>query len=366
MQLQAGTVLRDYKIEKLLGQGGMGTVYLAKDSFLDRHVAIKELSPLLTADTGLVERFRNEAKLQAKLIHANIAILHNFFEHNNRYYMVMEYAEGETLKEIIMRTGPIPEMRTINILKQLVFALKYAHGMGIIHRDIKPSNIIINSNDEVKILDFGIARVVGERGLTQTGQQLGTVAYMSPEQVQAEKDIDGKTDVYSLGVTLFEMLSGHMLYDLNTESDFVVMNKIVGNALPDPRDSYPHISENTVELLRSMTEKDRNVRININQMIDGISNIEKVQLEKDHFMREIQDNQTEEEDKHSSITVDTEDIANDEKQDQSEEEGKNNYISVNIDDDATDEIQNLPAIIAFIAIVTVLFVFVLIFTITTN
>jgi serine/threonine protein kinase len=266
MHLEAGSFLRDYEIEKLLGQGGMGTVYLARDSFLDRYVAIKELSPLLTADAGLVERFRNEARMQAKLNHAGIVSLHSFFEQNGRYYMVMEYAPGRSLKDIIRQTGPIPEKRAINILQQAISAMEYAHGVGIVHRDIKPSNIVLDNNDRVKVLDFGIARIMGERGLTQTGQQLGTVAYMSPEQVKAEKDIDGKTDVYSLGVTFFEMLSGHMPYDMNTESDYMVMTKIVNNPLPDPRNYYPHISDKTMQLLARMTEKDRHRRAGIAEL----------------------------------------------------------------------------------------------------
>ena len=273
MQLEAGSFLRDYEIEKLFGKGGMGTVYLAKDSFLDRRVAIKELSPLLTADSELVQRFRNEARMQAKLNHANIVSLHSFFEQSGRYYMVMEYAEGRTLKELINQIGPIPEKRALNILRQLVSALQYAHELGIVHRDIKPSNIILDANDRVKILDFGIARIMGERGLTQTGQQLGTVVYMSPEQVKALKDIDGRSDIYSLGVSFFEMLSGRRPYDLNTESDFEIMTKIVQHPLPDPRLYYPHISDKTVNILTKMIEKDRNLRYSnarqIAQDIDG-------------------------------------------------------------------------------------------------
>ncbi|HHV37555.1 MAG TPA: SUMF1/EgtB/PvdO family nonheme iron enzyme [Candidatus Cloacimonetes bacterium] len=266
MQLQAGTILRDYKIEDLLGEGGMGTVYLAKDSVNDRYVAIKELNLILKADSELVKRFRNEAKLQAKLSHENIVSLYSFFEQDGRYYMAMEYAEGRTLKEVIRKTGPIPEARAISILKQVVSALKYAHDMGIIHRDIKPSNIILDDNDQIKILDFGIARVVGERGLTQTGQQIGTLAYMSPEQVRSEKDIDGKTDVYSLGVTLFEMLSGRMLYDLDSQSDYAIMISIVETPLPDPRDHYPYISDSTIELLARMTEKEVDERADITEI----------------------------------------------------------------------------------------------------
>ncbi|HHV25515.1 MAG: serine/threonine protein kinase [Candidatus Cloacimonadaceae bacterium] len=252
--------LNHYKIISELGKGGMGTVYLAKDSFLDRSVAIKELNPLLTSDADLIARFRNEARLQAKLSHTNIVGLYSFFEQNERHYIVMEYAEGKTLKEIIKQTGPIPEKRAIAILRQILSALEYAHGMGIIHRDIKPSNIILDAQDSVKVLDFGIARVMGERGLTLTGQQLGTVGYMSPEQVKAEKDIDEKTDIYSLGITFFEMLSGRMPYDLDSLSDYEVMDNIVKTPLPDPRDYYPHISDNAVNVLKRMAEKDRSLR----------------------------------------------------------------------------------------------------------
>ncbi|MFW5627728.1 MAG: bifunctional serine/threonine-protein kinase/formylglycine-generating enzyme family protein [Candidatus Cloacimonadaceae bacterium] len=270
MQLETGSVLRDYEIEKFLGKGGMGTVYLAKDSFLDRSVAIKELSPLLTADAELIERFCNEARLQAKLVHPNIVNLYHFLEQNGRYYIVMEYAEGRTLKEIIGQTGPIPEARAISILKQVVSALEYAHGKNIIHRDIKPSNIVLGENDKVKVLDFGIAKIIGEQGLTQTGQQLGSLAYMSPEQVRAEKDIDGKTDVYSLGVTLYTMLSGCMPYDLNFDNEFDIKNKILEDPLPDLPKHCLHVSDNTVKLLAFMTEKDRNKRFSTDKITSYI------------------------------------------------------------------------------------------------
>jgi serine/threonine protein kinase len=259
MHLEAGSFLRDYEIRQLLGKGGMGAVYLAVDN-IGRKVAIKELNRNLTEMQDFVERFQNEAKLLGQLSHTNIVNLYSFFEQNGYYYMVMEYAEGRTLKEVIRRTGPIPEARAINIIVQVLDALNYAHKKNIIHRDIKPSNIVLDSNDGVKILDFGIAKIMGERGLTQTGQQLGTVTYMSPEQVKSEKDIDGRADIYSLGVTFFEMLSGRMPYDLNTESDFEIMTKIVQTPLPDPRVYYPSISENTVNVVRKMTGKDKGLR----------------------------------------------------------------------------------------------------------
>ena len=186
--------------------------------------------------------------------------------------MVMEYTECRTLKELIETNGHIPEKRAINILKQIVSALHYAHEKNMIHRDIKPANIMVNAEDEVKILDFGIARVMSEKALTQTGQQSGTLAYMSPEQVQDEKDIDGKTDIYSLGVTFFEMLSGRKPYDMNTESDFDAMNKIMNEELPDPRDYHPHISDESIQILTRMTQKDRERRADIAELISYFDN----------------------------------------------------------------------------------------------
>src|ERR1035437_1079860 len=144
MLLNENTLLRDYKIICKIGEGGMGSVYLAEDTMLDRKVALKVLNPLLTEDPHFIDRFRQEAKVQAGLIHPNIVTLYNFFMEENNYYMVMEYAAGITLKEFIKKTGPIPEERALRILKQILEGLGYAHAKRIIHRDIKPGNIIID------------------------------------------------------------------------------------------------------------------------------------------------------------------------------------------------------------------------------
>lgn len=269
--LNPGAIIQNYKVISLIGEGGMGAVYECEDQALGRTVAIKELNNILTTDQSFVQRFRQEAQLQAKLVHPGIISLHTFFEESGQYYMVMEYAEGRTIKDLIRKVGPIKEERAIFILKQILQALAYAHSRNIIHRDIKPANIIINRDDEVKILDFGIARMMGERGLTQTGQQLGTVTYMSPEQVKALKDIDGRSDIYSTGVTFFEMLSGRLPYDTKTDSDYDIMNQIVQSALPDPRSYYPHISEHAVMILNKMLEKDRDQRFSsANQVLQAL------------------------------------------------------------------------------------------------
>ncbi len=169
MKLTQGTILQNYTIIEAIGEGGMGEVYLAEETLLGRQVAIKWLNPSLTNDPQFSERFINEARIQAKLVHPDIVALHNFLVEDGVYYMVMEYAEGEMLKELIAITGHIPEARTMHIFRQIIRALGYAHSKQIIHRDIKPSNIMIDAQDNIKIMDFGIARLMRDKHLTRTG-----------------------------------------------------------------------------------------------------------------------------------------------------------------------------------------------------
>jgi serine/threonine protein kinase len=253
--------IRDYKLLQKLGEGGMGTVYLADDIMLERKVAIKVLNPLLTKDSHFTERFRNEAKVQASLVHPHIVALYNYFREGDNYCMVMEYVEGVTLKQLIANTGPLPEQKVVWILNQTLEAVGFAHKKGIIHGDIKPSNILITKDNTVKILDFGIAKILQDKGLTKTGTKLGTVYYMSPEQIKALRDIDHRTDIYSIGVTLYEMLSGRIPFNVDTDSDFEIMNEIVSGEIKDPREIYPHISGWLVDVLFASVEKDRDKRI---------------------------------------------------------------------------------------------------------
>jgi serine/threonine protein kinase len=253
--------IRDYKIIKKIGEGGMGTVYLASDTMLERNVAIKVLNPLLTKDSQFTDRFRHEAKVQASLIHPNIVTLYNYFREGDNYCMVMEYVEGVTLKQLITNTGPLPEQKILWVLNQILEAVGFAHKKGIIHRDIKPSNILLTDNNTVKILDFGIAKILQDKGLTKTGTKMGTIYYMSPEQVKAVKDIDHRTDIYSIGVTLYEMLSGRIPFNVDTDSDFEIMNEIVKGEIKDPREYYPHISDWLVDVLFASVQKDRTKRI---------------------------------------------------------------------------------------------------------
>jgi serine/threonine protein kinase len=275
--IEVGTEIRDYRFITRIGEGGMGEVWLAEDTSLERKVAIKILAPEFTRSSDLIARFKQEAKLQANLIHKNIVTLHTFFEEQGQYFMVMEYARGITIKELIQQIGPIPEDRVIGILNQILDALAYAHDKGIIHRDIKPSNIMIypDKGDFVKIMDFGIAKVLGDKGLTRTGTRMGTLYYMSPEQIRAEKDIDQRTDIYSLGITLFEMLTGKLPFDTDTESDYTVQHQIITTEIPNPNQLVHRLNEQLCALIISMTPKNKNQRPFIKLIIDQLGSIER-------------------------------------------------------------------------------------------
>lgn len=262
MILNPNQIIRDHQINGLIGQGGMGEVYLAKDLNLERNVAIKVLRPELTLDPVFAERFKNEARVQASLIHANIISLYSFFEENKLYFMVMEYSSGLTLDKLIRQINLIPEARALKIFEQICIALDFAHSRGVIHRDIKPSNIMVDTQnkDFIKILDFGIARMVTEAHLTRTGTMLGTINYMSPEQVLAEKDLDHRSDIFSAGIVLYEMLTGRLPYDVDTQSTYKIQEQIINQELPDPLQFCEFIRPATVDFLMELTQKNRDDR----------------------------------------------------------------------------------------------------------
>ena len=277
MKLEPGIRIRDFELIRPLGEGGMGEVWLAREDILDRQVAIKRLNPIYTQDPDFVMRFRNEARIQAQLTHENIVGLISFFNEGDMHYMVMQYAPGTTLKSLIEKTGPIREKYSLHILKQILSALEYAHSKGIVHRDIKPSNIMIDIDNKdrvrVQVMDFGIARLMTEAHLTRTGTKMGTLFYMSPEQVMAQKDIDHRSDIYSLGVVLYEMLCGQVAYNVDTNSDFLVQKAIVDTPIPDPRKVYEFISNSSAMLVQAMTAKDREQRISVKQILEKIEDI---------------------------------------------------------------------------------------------
>ncbi len=247
--------LERYEILQTLGQGGMGVVYLARQKKLDRLVAIKAISPYLAQEPEVRERFAAEASVLARLSHPNIVTLYDYIEEPDALYLVMEYVEGKPLSEIL-KAGPLPLESIRKYFTQILDAFAYAHSKGVIHRDIKPSNIIITSQGQVKILDFGVAKILSsDQSQTRTGMRLGTLMYMSPEQVKGEKTIDARSDIYSLGVVLFEMLTGKPPYDPEL-GEFEISLRIVREPLFDLSHPPANIPRKILEVILHATEKN--------------------------------------------------------------------------------------------------------------
>ncbi|MFQ5676788.1 MAG: serine/threonine protein kinase, partial [bacterium] len=205
----AGSSILHYKILDIIGQGCMGVVYKAKDTRLERLVAIKSLSRHIASDSDVQERFKVEAKAAAVLNHPNIATVYSIEHVNRDYFIIMEFIDGKELREIMRthKSSPMPIEQAIHYAIQITQGLCAAHENGVVHRDIKPANIMVTSKGQVKITDFGLAKLVGGALLTQVGTTVGTAAYMSPEQSQGEA-VDHRTDIWALGAVLYEMVTG--------------------------------------------------------------------------------------------------------------------------------------------------------------
>ena len=220
MSLEPGARIGDYEVLAVLGAGGMGKVYKVRNVISDRVEAMKVLLPDLSENAELADRFLREIKVQAAMTHPNIAALHTALRVENQLLMVMEYVEGHTIDSYIAQ-GRIPIQHSIGYSAQVLSALSYAHKQGVVHRDIKPANMMITPQGVVKLMDFGIARIAQDRQLTQTGHTVGSLYYMSPEQINGSPNVDARSDLYSLGVSLYQMLTGKRPFD--GDSDFKVM-----------------------------------------------------------------------------------------------------------------------------------------------
>jgi len=250
------TTIGKYKIIRSIGEGGMATVFEAEHALLGTKVAIKVLNPILSDNPQIRERFINEAKLMASLDHPNITKVIDFDDQPHQLSIVMEFLNGEDLNQKIKRRGPLNEKEIMELFSQALSAFQYAHEKGIVHRDIKPSNIFILPDGRIKILDFGIAKLFGlGNDMTQTDTQIGTPMYMSPEQVKTDKSIDYRSDIYSLGVTMFFACTGRAPYDDVTDSKYDIFNKIVQE--PMPLDLVSHRFKTTI---KKACEKNRAYR----------------------------------------------------------------------------------------------------------
>ena len=228
-----GKTLGNYQIMEELGRGGMAVVYKAYQRSLNRYVALKVLPPQLGFDRQFVERFQREARAAAGLQHPNIVVVYDVGHEEGVHYIVMEYLEGRTLKAVIDYESPMPPRRVHGIVNQIGAALDYAHQRGFVHRDVKPSNVFVGEGDRVTLTDFGIAKAASEaQQLTRTGMLMGTPEYMSPEQASGAK-VDHRTDLYALGVVLYQMVVGQAPFQGTTPH--ATLHAVIYEAPPPPR-----------------------------------------------------------------------------------------------------------------------------------
>lgn len=249
-----GRTIGNYRLEALLGQGGMGAVYRGTDVLLDRPVAIKSLRADVASNPQLVERFKQEARTLARLLHPNIATLYTLVREGKDMYMVMEFCEGETLESILKRRGRLAPEEALALIDQAMYGLEHAHNHGIVHRDIKPANLMRLPDGTIKVMDFGIARLRGSSRLTQTSHTVGTAEYMAPEQIRSH-EVDARADIYALGVLLFELLTGRVPF--TSESFFEVMQAHLEETPPPPGQFVSGLDDHVENAILKALEKDK-------------------------------------------------------------------------------------------------------------
>lgn len=238
MAINVGDRIGDYEVTGTLGTGGMGQVYQVRHAISHRIEAMKVLLPGRPDAEEIAERFLREIRLLASLDHPNIAALHTAFRHQGELVMIMEFVEGQTIRPQLS-AGTIVVERSLDYIKQVLSGLAYAHDRGIIHRDIKPSNIMLSAKNQVKLLDFGLALPTLGPDFTRSGTRLGSLHYMSPEQVMGKK-LDARSDIYSTGVTLYQLITGRLLFE--GDGEYAIATCHLKSKPDDPRAINPNIS----------------------------------------------------------------------------------------------------------------------------
>src|ERR1041384_4613150 len=248
-----------YILEQKLGEGGMAEVWKARHQVLGTYVAIKFLSAGYAGTPDVEQRFLNEGKKQARLFHPNIVSAYDFIYADGRSYLIMKFIEGESLDELLFRLqAPMQLPQVLAISTDVLHALEYAHTQNIVHRDIKPSNILIEKGERALVTDFGVAMVVGEKRVTRVGMAIGTPHYMSPEQILGSADIDRRTDIYSFGCVLYQMLTGKAPFEAaegEDDTEFIIQDKHVRQQPVPPRQWNPYIPEHIERAVLKCLEK---------------------------------------------------------------------------------------------------------------
>ena len=261
-----GKEILNYRIESLIGKGGMGSVYLAANKHINQKVAIKMLNENLAGSDIIRQKFKGEAKTLQALDHPNIVHFLNYVENEDGVFLIMEYIDGITLDDFInTKQGLIVETKAYDLFSQILDAFTYAHKRGVVHRDIKPANIILTHDNEgnfvVRVLDFGIAKIISESNEDEKNMMVGTPLYMSPEQIRGE-DVDERSDIYSLGVLLHQMLTGRAPYDATTLSETNIQKKVVEEKLPRMKEYYQYVSDRMQKIVDKATSKSPAERYN--------------------------------------------------------------------------------------------------------
>ena len=251
------TIAERYEVEELVGHGGMSSVYKARDTLLERHVALKILHEQYSTDEDFVERFKREARSVAQLQHPNIVTVIDRGDEEGRQYIVFEYIDGENLKEHVVRKGRLDVREALEIALEVARGLAFAHEQGLIHRDVKPQNILLNGDGHAKVTDFGIARTIDVDGMTQTGTVLGTSNYIAPEQASGQR-VDAHSDVYALGAVLYELLTGQLPFP--GESFVVVAMKHMHEPAPNVLDARGDVPLRVAAAVDRALEKDPDQR----------------------------------------------------------------------------------------------------------
>ncbi len=274
-----------YEVIEELGRGGMGRVYKVYDQKLKEVIALKLIHPEISVNSQAIERFRNELRYARKIGHRHVGRMFDLGEQDNRYFITMEYVDGENLKSFIRRSGHLTPRKAISLAKQVCEGLGEAHRLGVVHRDLKPQNIMIDREGSARIMDFGIARFSKADGITGSGVMIGTPEYMAPEQVETG-DVDPRADIYALGVILYEMVTGHVPFAGDTPLAVLIKHK--SETPRSPQDSNPLISMAVTKIIFKCMEKDRAKRYQrAEELIEDLTRAEQglFQTEKDTMSR---------------------------------------------------------------------------------